>query len=1136
MSNTPTSQNERPAHYLRIPECPAAEHAAVSSWEQDVEILTYLPGQPERNPMFLEKRVYQGSSGRVYPLAFIDRIATEPVPKLWKAIHIENEYIRLMVLPEIGGRIHIGYDKTTGYDFFYRQNVIKPALVGLAGPWISGGVEFNWPQHHRPATFMPVSTAIERAEDGSVTVWCSDHDPIQRMKGMHGICLRPGRAVVELKVRLYNRTPFTQTFLWWANVATRVHQDYQSFFPTDVRFVADHAKRAITSFPLSDGSYYGVNYGERARSGVPADERPAQFVPDGSYPPNDLSWYANIPVPTSYMVTGSKQDFFGGYDHKIGAGVVHVANHRISPGKKQWTWGNHEFGYTWDRNLTDRDGPYIELMAGVYTDNQPDFSYLAPWETKIFTQHWYPIRAIGTPVAANADVALSVSVERGSLRIGVCVTAPICDATIVLRNGSAEVARWNKSIEVANPVLIDYPISAGSKAAEMAVTVYAGRQLLVEYDPAKIEPADPPVVAIEPKPPEEMENVEELYLTGLHLEQYRHATRMPELYWAEGLRRDPNESRLRNAMGLWHLRRGEFEHAAEHFRVAIARLSALNPNPRDGEAYYNLGLAYRYLGRDKDAYDAFYKATWNAAWRAPAYFALAENDAASQNWRSAADHLRRSLSADEDHLNARSLLAIVLRKMNDTAGANQALDEILAVDPLDIGARWQKGIVPANGQERLDLSFDLIRAGLYEEARKLLQTADLNAKDGSVPTILFVLAYVEERLEKLTATSTLDRATKSCVDYCFPSRLEEMVVLEWALARVQEKWTPSYLLGNLLYDKRRHEEAIPRWEAAAKENPSFATAHRNLGIAYFNVRQDSTHALSSFEAAFAANWKDARVLYERDQLWKRTGRPPQERLSELLQHPKLIESRDDLSVEVATLLNQLGKPGEALRVLLSRRFQPWEGGEGLVRGQYVRARLLLGRDALSRGTAGDARNQFFAALQTPPQLSEAKHVLSNQSDVHYWIGESFHHAGDDENASTWWLRAAQQKGDFQQMSAREVSDKTFWAGLALQRLGKQDEAAALFLRIYDYSVQLESTQPKIDYFATSLPAMLLFNEDLAQRNRIGAIFLRAQSLTGMNRVAEAQSLLQDVLKLDAGHAGASDLLRLLGTFNGKAER
>ncbi|HEX3893438.1 MAG TPA: DUF5107 domain-containing protein [Terracidiphilus sp.] len=1124
------------APYLLLLEAPQAELGPVKAWEQDVEILTYAPGAPERNPMFLERRVYQGSSGRVYPLPFIDHIATEPAPQVWKALHIENEYIRLMILPEIGGRIHVGFDKTTGYDFFYRQNVIKPALVGLAGPWISGGVEFNWPQHHRPATFMPVTTEIERAEDGSVTIWCSDHDPMQRMKGMHGVCLRPGRAVFELKVRLYNRSPFTQTFLWWANAATRVHEKYQSFFPTDVRYVADHAKRAMTSFPRSDGRYYGVDYGERAQNGVPADEMPSQFVPDGSYPPNDLSWYANIPVPTSYMVNGTEQDFFGGYDHKADAGVVHVANHHISPGKKQWTWGNHEFGYAWDRNLTDHDGPYIELMAGVYTDNQPDFSYLAPWETKTFTQNWYPIRVIGTPVAANTDAALSVRMERDTLRIGLCVTAPLNNATIVLKLGGVEAARWNRSVDVASPVQIESALAPGVDSSAIGVLVYEAERVVIDYDAARIEPATAPLVAKEPKLPEEIESVEELYLTGLHLEQYRHASRMPESYWAEGLRRDPNESRLHNALGLWHLRRGEFAPAIDHFQAAIARLSALNPNPRDGEAFYNLGLACRYLGREIEAYDAFYKAIWNAAWRAPAFVALAEVDATRQNWRTAADHLQRSLRSDADNLNARNLLSIVSRKLGDSAGADRVLAEILAMDPLDIGARWQKGIVPANGQECLDLGFDLMRAGLYEEARKVLRIADVNARDGSVPMILFTLAFVEEKLMDPTAAQTLDQAARSCVDYCFPSRLEEIVVLEWAITKVPSMWMPPYLLGNLLYDKRRYETAILQWENAARLNSSFATVHRNLGIAYFNVRHDPDRALNSFEAAFAANRHDARVLYERDQLWKRTGRSPQERLSELLQYSMLVESRDDLSVEVATLLNHVDKPDEALRLLLNRRFQPWEGGEGLVLGQYVRARLLLGRRALDLGDPVEARDQFVAALRPPQSLSEAKHLFTNQSDIQYWIGESFHRSGDDQSARLWWLHAAQEKRDLQQMSVRDLSDMTFWTGLALQRLGRLDEAAALFNRIYDYSIELEKTQPKIDYFATSLPALLLFNEDLVRRNRIETLFLRAQALAGLSRGAEAQRLLQQVLELDRSHAGASDLLEQLGKFDGRLVR
>src|SRR6201997_1291215 len=422
---------------LQLPAAPATESGSVKVWQEPVVLKTYLPAEPDPNPLFLEKRVYQGSSGKVYPLPVIDRVDTEPQLREWKAVHIENEFIRLMILPEIGGRIHVGLDKLNGYDFFYRQNVIKPALVGLAGPWISGGVEFNWPQHHRPATFMPVEVTIERDEDGSVTAWCSDHDPISRMKGMHGVCLRPRCAYVELKVRLYNRTWDTQTFLWWANVATRVHEHYQSFFAPDVRYVADHAKRAVTEFPYSLGVYYGIPYGERMLRGVPPEA--CSFVPDGSYPPNDLRWYSNIPVPTSYMITNSREDFFGGYDHAARADVVHVANHHIAPGKKQWTWGNHHFGYAWDHSLTDNDGPYIELMAGVYTDNQPDFSFLAPGETKTFSQFWYPIREIGVPDIANLNAALRVEKAKGSIQLHVQVTSAYLGSTIRVRAGKQEI-------------------------------------------------------------------------------------------------------------------------------------------------------------------------------------------------------------------------------------------------------------------------------------------------------------------------------------------------------------------------------------------------------------------------------------------------------------------------------------------------------------------------------------------------------------------------------------------------------------------------------------------------------------------------------------------------------------------------
>ena len=1115
---------ERAPAKLRLPDAPASETGPVKAWEEPVEISTYMPSAPDRNPLFLEKRVYQGSSGRVYPLPVIDRIDTEPQDRAWKAVHLENEYIRLMVLPEIGGRIHVGLDKLNNYDFFYRQNVIKPALVGLAGPWISGGVEFNWPQHHRPATFMPVDVAIERDADGSVTIWCSDHDPMARMKGMHGICLRPGKAYVELRVRLYNRTTDTQTFLWWANVATHVHEKYQSFFPKDVRFVADHAKRAVTGFPLSLDKYYGVDYGQRAIHGVPENEKPGSFVPDGSYPPNDLSWYANIPVPTSYMIAGSRGDFFGGYDHKHLAGMVHVANHHIAPGKKQWTWGNHDFGYAWDRSLTDSDGPYVELMAGVYTDNQPDFSFLAPGETKAFSQFWYPIREIGVPDHADINAAIRVECESGIVHLHLQVTSARPHSTVRVRINGKECGTWQGDLSPQIPLHQTFPADSVSN---LEVLLEQANKVLLRYAPEEIVPAEPPAVATEPPLPADVKNNDELFLIGLHLEQYRHPTRTPEPYWREAVRRDVGDSRSNHVLGRWHMRRGEFAEAERYLRAAIARLIERNPNPYDGEPYYNLGLTLACLQRPVEAYDALYKSTWNAAWRGPAYHRLAEIDCTRHEWTTALDHIERSLRADADNLNARNLKAVVLRKLDRYQEANEVLKNTQALDSLDIVSQYLiTDEPPSDGQQRLDLTFDLLRAGLFDEALRVASAPSSNAKDGIAAMLLYARAHVLHRLQReQESASAYQQAAIADSDYVFPSRLEEMLLLEEAIRVNPNDVRALYYLGNLLYDRRRYEEAIALWERATQLDPSFPTTWRNLGFAYYNVKHDSKRALEAFAHARTSAPTDARILYEHDQLLKRTGAPLDKRLAALKANASLVEKRDDLSVELATLYNNTGEPECALKVLLSRQFQPWEGGEGLVLAQYVRANLLLGQRSLKAHDTTKAMQFFENALNPPQSLSEAKHLLMNLSMIDYWLGVTHAENGEQQKALLHWERAARYQGDFQQMQVRAVSEMTYWSAMALRRLGREEEAHVLFQKIYDYALALEKREPKIDYFATSLPAMLLFDEDLKERQTITARFLQAQALLGLGKRQQGLDLLRQVQELDHSHTGVIDLLQ-----------
>ena len=1126
---------------------------AVEVRVEDLVIPTYLPDLPDKNPMFLETRVYQGSSGKVYPLPFTGRIAEKPVDRKWKAIWIENEFIRAMVLPEIGGRIHVLQDKTNGYDLIYNQPVIKPALVGLAGPWISGGIEFNWPQHHRPATFLPVDFEIEEHADGSKTIWCSDHDPMCRMKGMHGVCLHPGKSFLELKVRAYNRTPYVQTFLWWANVATRVHEAYQSFFPPDVYYVADHARRSMSEYPLAQGFYYGVNYGERGRKGIPKNEIPSQFVPPHcrsgpeisnrkpqvpNYAPNDLSFYANIPVPTSYMCLGSQQDFFGGYDYAAQAGILHIANHHISPGKKQWTWGNHEFGHAWDRNLTDADAngefpPYIEIMAGVYTDNQPDFSFLQPGETKSWSQYWYPIQKIGAAHHANLEAAVSLKIHEGELQFGVAATSHHSDAMTTLFAKGKKLAQLVQNLSPNSPIVekIALPKNVTEKDLLLVVSTADGRAL-ISYRPEPIVKGEVPPPATEPLAPEAIRHNDELFITGLHLGQYRHATRQPTLYWLEALRRDPLDSRCNNAMGFWHLKRGEFVIAEKYFRKAIERLTRRNPNPYDGEAFYNLGLCLRFQNHDDEAYGSFYKATWNQAWAGVAYHALAEIDCTRKNWELALEHLGRSLQFNTNNLRARNLQTQVLRQLNRPDEADELLRGTLKLDSLDWWSKYLRNKkIGGDLQTCLDLAHDFARAGFFDESIAILKNATPMPGDlpdqswGVQPLLNYTLGWLHEKSgDKKSALNYFKQAATLPPDYCFPARLEEIAILKSAMNANPNDARAPYYLGNLFYDRRRHEEAIRLWEKSAKLAGDFSIVWRNLGIGHFNISKKPAKARAAYEKAFNANPSDARLLYERDQLWKRLGEKPEKRLRELEKFSQLVSQRDDLSVELCALCNQTRQPEKAARILANRKFQPWEGGEGGALGQHVRAQLALGRVALANQNFAGAKNHFQFALASPLNLGEAKHLLANQSDIHLHLGEAFAGLGDKASARKYWLAAATFKGDFQEMSVRAFSEMTYYSALSLAKLGETAKAKKMFRELLSYAKKLQNAAAKIDYFATSLPTMLLFADDLQFRQETTALFLQGQAHLGLGKKAKAEGLLRVVLKRDPNHALTADLL------------
>jgi len=1098
----------------------------VKVWTEKIKIPTYKIGKPDKNPMFLEKRVYQGSSGVVYPHAVIDKVYDEKEDKEWLACFLENDYLKVMILPEIGGRIQMAYDKTNDYHFVYYNQVIKPALVGLAGPWISGGIEFNWPQHHRPSTFDAVDYAIEKNEDGSATVWVNEYEKMFRTKCALGFTLYPNKAYIELHAKLYNRTPFPQSFLWWANPAVSVNEHYQSVFPPDVYAVYDHGKRDVSSFPIATGTYYKVDYS----------------------PGTDISRYNNIPVPTSYMAVNSRFDFVGGYDHNRKAGLMHIADHHISPGKKQWTWGCGEFGKAWDRQLTDEDGPYFELMCGVFTDNQPDFSWIMPNETRHFKQYFMPYKEIGYVKNASVDAMINLEISDTEIISQVYVTQPRL-VTIELRYREqilfsekeqlSPEKSYYKAIEnvteVENPQ--DFTLSVFDE----------NNDLLISYSPIEKKADGIPDPAAPIPQPEEVPTIEELYLAGLHLEQYRHATYSAVDYYKEGLKRDSGDIRCNNGLGLVYLRRGQFEDAELHFRNAVKRTIKHNPNLYDGECLYNLGLALKFQNKLEEAFDVFYKASWNAAWQDNAFLQMAYISNIKQDFEQASTFLQQALMRNFESQKIRHLNALVLRKSGRLDEANQFIQESLQQDRFAYGILFEEYLLLKNSnaalaEEKLqnlktlmrndadtyiEISIDYLNGGNYEDANCILSRLP---EDIAHPMIHYYKAYYCIKSgRKDEAVLSVHKGSSCSPDCIFPNRVEDIGVLQNAIALNEQDYKAWYYLGNLFYDKKRYKDAIEAWERSIKINDLFATAHRNLGIAYYNRLNRKEEALLHYERAFEIDSTDSRVLFELDNLYKRLKKSPVERLSFLKNYEPLVKERDDLYIEYVTLHTMTGHVEEAGKLLLGRNFHPWEGGEGKVSGQYVTIHIELAKIAIKKGAFDIAVELLEKARIYPHSLGEGKLFGTLENDIDYWMGCAFELLNHHQKAEAFWINAATT--DIELKPAVFYNDqqpeKIFYKALSLIKLGRIAEAENCFFDFIKYGEEHLDEVVKTDFFAVSLPDLMIFDDDLTLRNNIHCYYLAGLGYFGLENYKLAEENFKKALALEPAHPGVQVHLNML---------
>ena len=1115
-------------------------------YEKAVTIPTYEAGVPEKNPLFIEKRAYQGSTGKVYPLPVTEKISKEKTDHVYQAVFLENDYLLVMILPELGGRIQRALDKTNNYDFIYYNHVIKPALVGLAGPWISGGIEFNWPQHHRPSTFMPVDYAVSENPDGSATVTIGETDRMYGTKGNAAITLYPDRAYIEIRGRLYNPTDFPQTFLWWANPAVSVNENTFSIFPPDVNAVMDHGKRAVSTFPIATGEYYKADYS----TGV------------------DISRYKNIRVPTSYMAAHSDFDFVGNYDEGVGAGLLHVADHHISPGKKQWTWGCGDFGKTWDKNLTDEDGPYIELMTGVFCDNQPDFTWLKPHEEKNFVQYFMPYRTVGRVSNATKDAVLGVDYldeERNVLalspfeygreanrklsekasagRIKICVSKyfPKAKIRVISRDltspGEHRESVYEKITDL-RPEEAFVDTIPGLRDYTVEITDEDGRTLLSYREYVREnQPVPEPQEAM--KKPAEIESLEELYLAGQHLEQYRHATFLPQDYYLEGLRRDPTDIRLNNAYGLLLLRNGQLRECGKYFVQAVVKQSRRNPNPYHGEVWLNLGLSRRLIGLWDAAYDAFYKATWSAETAGQAFWHLASIALRRKDYEQALQFVEEALLRQYHSMKACTLKAAVLEKLSESAASQELqkeylkkrdalVEESLAIDPLYFPLLYlrhdDQAFLRASGgriEEHLNTAAEFIECGLYALAVSVLELCP-----AEYPMKYYLIAYAEEETANLNASeahhekalAAARSGEASCPDYCFPNRLIEMQALTTSIRLLttsfghagkeaaDEAPMAHYYLGEFLYDKKRYREAVQHWEMAAREKPDFALTHRNLSIAYYNHAEDlcgdgldefemlREKAVSEISEAVRLDRANSRLLLEQDQLLRRVGKSSQERLMILEEKKELLSDRYALMLAYVTLLNDEKQHEKALELLMHYTFHVWEGGEGKIAEQYKRALFALSEGELQKAAQSDmeAREKHFRSayayaersLRYPDNLGEGKLDNVPDNQAHYLMGKACQGLGALSEAEKYFRLATSgsQTPEPVRYYNDQPSDYIYWQGLAFLELQEPEKARKSFHQLITFGERHIFDQVGYDFFAVSMPELDVYQDDPKERN------------------------------------------------------
>jgi tetratricopeptide (TPR) repeat protein len=1000
----------------------AAHSQPVRAWEGTITIPTYPLGPPDPNPPFALINPHP-----IYPYPMLDDLSDQRAPRSWQAIYLENQYLKITVLPELGGHVYSIYDKVHRREMLYRNNVIKPGLVGPRGAWIAGGIEFSFPFAHTTDTVSKVESALHQNADGSATALVGAIDWVSNMYWQIALTLRPDTARLEEGVTLYNATALNHLYLFWTNTAVPATDDLQYIYPMR-ETIDDNPFAIVQSWPVWKGI--------------------------------DQSWYKNVPSAMAIFARDVHRNFFGVYYHQSNYGVVHVSDFREDPGKKVWSWGTARSGKIWDKILSDEDGAYNEIQSGRFA-TQGYREFMEPRRVEQWTEYWYPVSDLdGGFVEATSQMALNVtfppaaSAQSGRLKLLVSPVADIRNATVTVTVGSKLLRTMNDvQFHSLHPTAYFIPapdLDLARKELHVEVKSADGKPLLawsasapVDGNPDLIPSVGKPLespVSVTPETP-----LEQLYLKGVFL-QKRGDTEAARRIYGQVLDRDPGYIPALLQEAFYSYRAADFSRAEDLVRRAQQRE---NENPM---VAYPAGLIYRAQDRFSLANNAFWSVIHYGPRFAPglslspAYLQLGEIAIHQGDYSSAIDLLQHAVDANSADGIALADLALAQR-LNGNPHAAAAtslkasqqmplLPHALAEDWLDTAApnsptpqTWAQTI-GSDPQNYLAIAAWYHELGAWQSSDAVLKAAIASVPSQTLSPMSYYYLAANSRQEG-DADSAARFAAKAAslpVADVFPNTITDAAVLKEAVDHDPHDAHARYALGNFLFAHARYDEAAALWSAALEQNFQDPVLLRNLGVYQWHVKNDLAAAARYYTRAIQRGPQDYRLYSDLDEIYEEQG-DTAARAALFRNAPAQVLDRDTIRARHALFFIEQFQPAQALALLTNHTFKPWEGGE-VVHNMFVRANMEKGKAALAEHKPQEAALAFREAMRYPEELGTGEPAQPELSEQFYWLGVALAADGKTKEATEAWQKAVTQAAG---------NDNVFSA-LAHRKLGQEDVA------------------------------------------------------------------------------------------------